>query len=92
MVSTNQAGTTPEHTETVSRPSRPAQLLRFLIDWWPVLYAGISATALATIVYIAAAVAFIDGAPGYGTGFALFGLLINAIPPAIVGAAKKWIT
>ena len=87
----SQADATPEDTGTIPRPGWRRRTLHFLIDWWPVLFAGISATALASIVYIASAVAFKDGAPGYGTGFALFGLVINAIPPAIVGAAKTWI-
>ena len=50
---------------------------------WPLAY------ALASIVYIASSIAFLDVAPGRGTGFIRIRLIINVMPPAVIWAAKK---
>ena len=84
-----------EHPTTTGaqdpRPSRPRKGLQFVADWWPALLTGAAATALASFLYVASALAFTKSQPGYGFGFAAFGPFINALPTAIVWAATKWI-
>ena len=86
---------TPSRTEhpttTSTQDPRPRKGLQFVADWWPALFTGTAATALASPLYVASALAFKASATDYGTGFAAFGLFINALPTAIVWAAMKWV-
>ena len=72
------------------RPCQPRKGLQFAAEWWPALLTGAAATALASFLYVASALAFTKSQPGYGIGFAAFGLFINALPTVIVWAATKW--
>ena len=69
------------------RRSRTAQLLA---EWWPVLYAAAAATTLATFIYAASVLMFIQSRLDLAFGFAFFGLFINAFPPTLVWVCAKW--
>ena len=71
------------------KPGWRQQRLQFVADWWPALFTGAAATALASFLYVGSALAFTEWRLDYGIGFAAFGLFINAFPPAIVWAAMK---
>ena len=66
-------------------------MLQFVANWWPVLFTGAAATAMASSLYVASALLFIAGRFDYGFGFAFAGLAFNAMPPAIVWAVMKWV-
>ena len=67
------------------------RVLQFIADWWPALFTGVAATGLSSFLYLGSFLTFKAGHVGYGLGFLLGGLAINAMPPAIVWAAMKWI-
>ena len=80
-----------EENATSPEPGWRRRTLQFIANWWPVLFTGAAATALASSLYVASALVFKVGVLDYGLGFALGGLTMNIIPPAIVWAAMKWI-
>ena len=65
--------------------------LQSVADWWPVLFTGAAATAIASFLYVSSTLLFIAGRLDYGLGFVLAGMTFNAIPPAIVWAVMKWV-
>ena len=81
--------------ESAGPPPKPGALRRMvlqpLINWWPVTFTAVAATALASSLYVAAALVFQAGRIDYGLGFALGGLAMNAMPPASVWAVMKWV-
>ena len=80
-----------EENLTSPEPGWRMHTVQFIANWWPLLSTGIAATALASSLYVASALVFKAGVIDYGLGFALGGLATNAMPPAIVWAAIKWI-
>ena len=73
------------------KPDPARQVLQFIADWWPALFTGVAATGLSSFLYLGSFLTFKAGYVGYGLGFLLGGLATNAMPPAIVWGAMKWI-
>ena len=91
MASTQaEPATSPAEDSGNSIPGRWDRKVQFVAQWWPVLSTGIAATALASFLYVASALAFAEWRLDYGFGFTFFGMFINTFPPAIVWAAMKW--
>ena len=67
------------------------RVLQFIADWWPALFTGVAATGLSSFLYLGSFLTFKAGYVGYGLGFLLGGLATNAMPPAIVWGAMRWI-
>ena len=83
--------TIPGETTRSPKPGWRNRTFQFVATWWPVLFTGAAATALASFLYVASALAFIQAHLDYSIGFGTFGLFINAMPPAIVWATMKWV-
>ena len=86
-----EPGTIPDENTHSSKPGWWRRKIQFVTNWWLVLFTGAAATAIASFLYVGSALVFKAGQLDYGFGFALGGLAINAMPPAIVWAVMKWI-
>ena len=84
-------GTFPGGNTHSPNPGWRNRTLHFVATWWPALFTGAAAIAVASFLYVASALAFTQAHPDYSIGFGAFGLFINAMPPAIVWATMKWV-
>ena len=91
-MTTEQAEPAPISPEYTNCPPPPrwTKIIQFIGNWWPVILTGTAATGISSFLYAAAALALSNAQFGFGLGYALFGLFINAFPPVIVWAAMKW--
>ena len=80
-----------EENSESPKPDLVRRALQFIADWWPALFTGVAATGLSSFLYLGSFLTFKAGYVGYGLGFLLGGLATNAMPPAIVWGAMRWI-
>ena len=85
-----QQTTSPAKEPGSPKPGWWSRKIGYEAEWWLLLFTGAAATALASFLYVASALAFTQWRLDYGFAFAAFGVLINSFPPAIVWAAIKW--